>query len=343
MGVSFQMSFSAVAGLVAFYDATRGWWKERHAQAGWLRRLGLYVLSIMATTVIATLATAPFALYHFQTLALYGVLGNILAMPVLTFVVMPLCVLAYGLMPFGAEGPVLQAVGWGVQAILDIAQGVSGMEHAVWRVPVFPVSAFVSFAAALVCLILMKGRLRAIALPLCVLSFLFIFQYKQYFILTSSDLNLIGYKEQSGSFYVTNLRKDKFTRGIWERSFGLEEGAAFKFPKEGREGDILCGEEGCRIERGEHKISILYRADDVPAECGWADVLFVQEPVLSAQRDLCEGVRIIDFYDARYKGVHGIKDGIKDGTRERGALRVEHAMEYRGLRPWVVSGRRASN
>ncbi len=329
MSVSFQMSFSAVAGLVAFYDATRGWWKKVHAQAGWLRRLGLYVLSICMTTVIATFATAPFALYHFQTLAVYGVLGNVLAMPVLTFWVMPLSVLAYALMPFGLEGAVFPIMGQGVQAILSVAHWVAGMENAVLRVAAFPLPAFLFFASALLVLVLVKGRLRVIALPLCLISVMAIYQHKQPFILLYSDLNLIGYRSEAGSFYASNLRKDKFTRGIWERSYGLEDGAALGFPKEGREGDIACGEAGCRVERGGHKVSWLKYASDASEECGWANIVVVQEPVKRRVREECgEDVRVIDMFDARNAGVHAFY--------EAKPLKIVTSNELRGKRPWVA-------
>ena len=63
-GPSFQMSFAAVAGLIAFYEAMRERLAQWHSHAGALRRCGLYLLGIAFTTVITTLATMPFTIYH---------------------------------------------------------------------------------------------------------------------------------------------------------------------------------------------------------------------------------------------------------------------------------------
>ena len=64
-GASFhQMSFAAVAGLIAFYEAMRSRLSEWHSHAGFLRRVGLYLLGIAMTTVITTLATMPFTVYQ---------------------------------------------------------------------------------------------------------------------------------------------------------------------------------------------------------------------------------------------------------------------------------------
>jgi competence protein ComEC len=63
-GPSFQMSFAAVAGLIAFYQAMRERLSQWRSYAGLLRRCGLYVLGIAFTTVIATAATMPFTIYQ---------------------------------------------------------------------------------------------------------------------------------------------------------------------------------------------------------------------------------------------------------------------------------------
>ena len=62
----FQMSFAAVAGLVAFYETFRarigGW----YSGAGWVRRWGLHLLGIVFTTVVSTIATTPFTVLRFN-------------------------------------------------------------------------------------------------------------------------------------------------------------------------------------------------------------------------------------------------------------------------------------
>ena len=63
-GASFQMSFAAVAALVAFYEAMRERLADWHRHAGALRRFGLYLLGIAFTTVVTTVATMPFTIYN---------------------------------------------------------------------------------------------------------------------------------------------------------------------------------------------------------------------------------------------------------------------------------------
>ena len=63
-GPSFQMSFAAVAALIACYEAMRPRLAEWHAHAGAPRRLGLYLFGVALTTIVTTLATMPFTIYQ---------------------------------------------------------------------------------------------------------------------------------------------------------------------------------------------------------------------------------------------------------------------------------------
>ncbi|HWI27140.1 MAG TPA: ComEC/Rec2 family competence protein [Stellaceae bacterium] len=65
-GPSFQMSFAAVVALIAFYEAMRGRLALWHRHAGPLRRAALYLLGIAFTTLVTTVATMPFTIYHFH-------------------------------------------------------------------------------------------------------------------------------------------------------------------------------------------------------------------------------------------------------------------------------------
>ena len=57
----------------------------------------------MLTTLVAGLATAPFAIYHLNRIALHGLLANLVAVPVMAMWIMPLGILSFLLMPLGLE------------------------------------------------------------------------------------------------------------------------------------------------------------------------------------------------------------------------------------------------
>ena len=78
-GPSFQMSFAAVGGLIAFYETYRARLSRWHREAGPVGRVALYALGISLTTVICTVATAPYTIFHFNRFAVYSVAANVVA------------------------------------------------------------------------------------------------------------------------------------------------------------------------------------------------------------------------------------------------------------------------
>jgi competence protein ComEC len=118
VGVSFQMSFGAVVALIAVYET----WGTR---LGTLFRSGSfgkqvlgYCGAIAATTVIATIGTQPFAIYHFHHLVLYSPLANVIAVPISALWTLPCGVIACLLMPFGLERLALVPMGWGIDVTI---------------------------------------------------------------------------------------------------------------------------------------------------------------------------------------------------------------------------------
>nr|WP_232372419.1 ComEC/Rec2 family competence protein [Acuticoccus mangrovi] len=130
----FQMSFLAVVALVGFYEA----WATRPWRRRALHPMAAFLWGLALTSLIAGLATLPAAVFHFHRLAPLGLLANLSAMPLLTFIAMPAGVVALAAMPFGLEALPLEAMGLGLAAILAVARQVAawtGDAGLVGRIP----------------------------------------------------------------------------------------------------------------------------------------------------------------------------------------------------------------
>jgi competence protein ComEC len=167
LGPSFQMSFGAVLALIALAsglqrqdgDGLPASWPEKA-----VRRLLRSLVGLVSMTLVASLATAPFAAYHFQTLTPFGLIGNGLALPLVSLVVMPaglLGVLAY---PFGLDRPVWQVMGAAVSTVLDLSAWVSSFEGSTVVVPAFGAGALAALSMALLLGTLPASSLRWLAL-----------------------------------------------------------------------------------------------------------------------------------------------------------------------------------
>ena len=89
-GPSFQLSFAAVGAIIALHSThwARRTFMRRDDSLPW--RLGCGALNLLVTGLVVELAVMPFALFHFHKAGIYGVLANIVAIPLTTFVILPL-------------------------------------------------------------------------------------------------------------------------------------------------------------------------------------------------------------------------------------------------------------
>ncbi len=132
LNVGFQMSFAATTALIAVYEAARERRWLQPAPGG--RRAGAaarYAIALALTSLIAGMATAPYAALSFNRLAAYGLIANLAAVPVMAFWVMPAGLLAATLAPLGLEDPALWVMGRGIGVILGVARFVADLPGAV--------------------------------------------------------------------------------------------------------------------------------------------------------------------------------------------------------------------
>lgn len=158
----FQMSFAATVALVAAFEVIRIETPGRGHRIS--KRVLLYMAGIAATSVIAGLATGPFAAFHFNRVAVWGLPANLMALPIMGMWIAPLAVVSGVLAPLELSDWALTLMGTGIGAILKIAAMVAG-----WPGATFPLQQWSGTALALISLgglwlALWRSRLRYVAI-----------------------------------------------------------------------------------------------------------------------------------------------------------------------------------
>ena len=205
-GPSFQMSFAAVACIIAFYETMRPSLSAWHRDAGPLRRAGLYVLGLAFTTLVTTVATAPFTVYHFNRFPIYSVIANAAAVPIAGFWVMPLAIISCVMMPFGIEKLALVPMSWGIDAIATVGHGVTAWPGAVVLVasPSSGALALIGIGGLWVCIWL--GRWRWWGLVPIALGLANVAVTRPPDLLVAGDMKLIAVKASDGSYLPSIAR-----------------------------------------------------------------------------------------------------------------------------------------
>ena len=277
----FQLSFAATVVLIAGFGAL-----DRQILRERLPRWLMPVFTLVLSSVLAGLATAPFAAATFNRFTDYGLLANLLTVPVMS-VLMAAGAVAALLAPIGLAAPALWLMDLSARWILFIAHWVAGLDGAVtpivapgpWVMPLITLAA--------VWLILWRGAVRWAALAPLLAGVILWVGTERPALLISSDGALVGLLSDAGRALSAG-RGAGFTAEAWLQDDGdlasqqlAYDRAGFSGPKAARAFDL----------QGWHGIALVGKVDPdaLRAACAAADLVVVPsaiEPV-DPQPDGC--------------------------------------------------------
>jgi len=334
LGPSFQMSFAAAAALVAGYEGWKVVQQNRlrmttnSPSPGLAKSVGRYVGGVCLTTLIASAATAPFALYHFNQFADFSLFANLLAVPLTALWVMPWAVVAFIVMPFGLEAWALLPMGWGIEGVITIAKTVAGWPGAVTRLPAIPNWGIVIVALAGVWLIIWRQRWRFLAVPGLLLGMASFALVATPDVVIDGQARFFAIKTADGAYRFSNLRKARGDRELWLRHLGVNQPLAIEDSQANTTDTVAirCDGIGCLYEKSALTVAIAQAQSALLEDCWRADVVIAFEPI----RRACPAAQLIDWFDLWRNGTHALwitPSGVK----------IRSARDGRGNRPWVLT------
>ena len=311
----FQMSFAAVASLVVVAEWERT--RERIAPRGWLYR---HLRGIALTSLVASFATLPFAIFYFGRATHYAVLGNLLAMPVMGLVVMPSAAFSVAAMPFGWEHAPLQLMGWGIGLMLTLGRFVSGLPGAVTVTPAFPIAALVLIAFGGLWLLLWRRLWRWCGIPLMLAGTVLAVLAPRPDLLIAPDARTIALRGPDGLLHFLRPPKDRYAamrwlvrdgdRRVWQDAIGAD--------------FIDCDALGCVANRDGLVIASSLRAEALGDDCDRANIVVSAVPIAACGKPKL----VLGFHEITAAGGYAVT---------LSPLRADSINQWRGARPWVVN------
>jgi competence protein ComEC len=215
---SFQMSFAATLALVAGYERGLSWMSAAAETPRGVRIAlwgGRALLGLIVVSLLAGFATTLFAAYHFHRLAPYGVIANLVAMPVVSAWVMPMGIAGIAAMPFGFDGMFWQAMGIGIDWMVGVAIFVANLPGAVGRMAAFEIGPLLLGSAGLVVLCLLKSPLRALGVVLLAVASLWAARTIQPDVLIAADAQTFAVRGPDGRLAIMRTGSDTFAARQW--------------------------------------------------------------------------------------------------------------------------------
>ncbi len=226
VGPSFQLSFAAVTAIIALHEHPRV--KALFAlreESAW-RRAARFVFSLFLTGLVVEIALMPIALYHFHKAGVYGALANIVAIPLTTFVIMPLEALALLLDCVGMGAPIWWVCGYALNGLISLAHFVSSSPGAVTMLPTMPIPAFALMVLGGVWLCLWRERWRYLGLVPAMIGALLMLGTRTPDIYVTGDGRHVGIMDDSGNLAMLRTRSGDFIRDMILENAGVDGDAA---------------------------------------------------------------------------------------------------------------------
>ncbi len=332
MDPSFQMSFAAVVALIAAYE----WWNGRRIpdaeQPGMVLRAARMIGTAAVTSLIAGLATAPFAAFHFNRFADYGVVANVIVMPIVSFIIMPAGVLAMVLMPFGLEAIPLAVMSEGIEAMLAVAHWVSSWPGAAQSVAAWPVESIVLIACGGLWAAVWQAGWRWLGLAPAAGGLALALTASPPDVLIADDGANVAVRDAGGQLELLSSRRGRFDAEIWLRRDGDAREVNDAVPADGR--GFACDDAGCIADvRGlpQHRVVIAWSGEAATDDCDGAVI------VLDLRRGWGPGCeRALLSLSRRTLDSEGAIAAWFDGAQ----VRWTSVARERGQRPWSSSGER---
>jgi competence protein ComEC len=246
---SFQMSFAATLGLVALVQIGMPRLfaaPDNSATAKVALWGGRELMTLTLASLVAGLATTPYAAFHFHRVTPYGVLANLAAMPVVSAVVMPAGMLGLLAMPFGFDGVFWWLMGLGIDWMIAVTRWVADLPGAIGRMAAFGTGPLIVASIGIVLLGLLRTPLRWSGAAVLALSVVWALAVPQPDILISADGHNVGVRGPDGRLHLMRTAKDAFLLREW-----LAADADPRLPTDASLADgVSCDPAGCVTPMG---------------------------------------------------------------------------------------------
>ncbi len=319
---SFQMSFAATLGLVALiqigmprlFAAPDNSATARVALWG-----GREIAMLALASLVAGLATMPYAAFHFHRVTPYGVLANLAAMPVVSALVMPAGLLGLLAMPFGFDGVFWRVMGGGIDWMVVVAQWVAALPGAIGRMPAFGIGPLIAASFGIILFGLLRTPLRWSGVAVLTLAVVWALAVPQPDILISADGHNVGVRGRDGRLHLMRTAKDAFLLREWLAADADARQATEASLSDG----VSCDEAGCVAQTaGGELIALALRPEALTEDCDRAALVVTTRQAPSA----CPA-SVIDQERLRRQGAMALR-------RTRDGFAID-AVRPKGIdRPW---------
>ena len=238
---SFQMSFMAVFGLITIYNNV---FFENILFSK--KTIYNYIFGILLSSIIATLCTVFFEIYHFKQYAWIGIVSNIFVIPISEFLVLPI-----GFIGMLFNGTLIGDLcyiisGFFANIVCMIADWTASLPYSFLSTKQMTNFQLASIISGIIIFLLSYAKiLKICGIILFTIGIILYINNPQFVLLYDKNLKNIVFFED-GQFYSAQKIKNEYLYSIWSQNLGSninimnEKNKSLKCFGERTKGNMLC-------------------------------------------------------------------------------------------------------
>ncbi len=218
-------------GLLAFYESAWSTLQEKVFQSSsnflGLKKILWGIFGIFMTTLIASLATTPFSMAFFQKFTAQAILGNLLAIPLVGFFVMPLELFSVFSLSFGGSDILFWLWEKSLTLLCLIAKETALLPGAAIQVKAVPAYALITFSFGMLWLCLWKKSWRWFGVIPIFLGIILWRTFELPIAYISQQNDVMAY-QQDDVVHISDLKRNTFTVDSWAQEWGISQRQAWE-------------------------------------------------------------------------------------------------------------------
>jgi competence protein ComEC len=236
---------------------------------------GREIAMLFMASMIAGLATTPYAAFHFHRVTPYGVLANLGAMPVVSALVMPAGLLGLLAAPFGLDGVFWWLMGIGIDWMVAVSRWVAALPGAIGHIAAFGAAPLIAASLGLILMGLLRTPLRWSGAFVLVAATIWGLSVRQPDILIAGDGQSVAVRGRDGQLHLMRTNKDNFLLKEWLAADADPRDAASAALGDG----VSCDESGCVTPLADGRmIAQALRIDALSDDCSRAALVVTARP-----------------------------------------------------------------
>lgn len=278
--IGFQMSFAATIGIVIAYDVYRSRRNNEgreHRTLGWWRKPLRYIGAAAGTSLVSQIAITPIALYHFQSISIVAVVSNIVAVPLMAFLIMPAALISMVLPVAGLDNLFLSVMEQGLWLMSKIAEIAATAPLSVYRGGPYG-GAFLAVSGVAIVLIMLLPNMRVITVSGVLVALIgSLAVSRPADVLIDGGGRIIAVRSDDNVMSIIGGRRGGFRDDVWQRYWNMRVGAETQRLKRN------CDGRACMVS-----IAGLHTATNVSPS-----IRLVRSQSLDTTRRACSGGHIV--------------------------------------------------